>query len=228
MVQLTKSIHVLALGLWFGTAVFFSFVVAFSLFGTFDTIAQQEPRPVWFPLAPLFNQDPTTWTNSTGGSQKPIFETAADVRKEQGTRAAGWAIGPMFDWYFLFQGVCGVLALATALPWSRVEPHVRAHKLRVIVLLVAFATVVGGWPLERAVSALRGPRDETTDALLRAAPAIPESVYQKAVDARQTFGAWHGFSTLLNLSTVALVTVGMALAARLPAATGRKSDVVSA
>ena len=32
MHQLTKSLHVLALGMWFGMSVFFSFVVGFALF----------------------------------------------------------------------------------------------------------------------------------------------------------------------------------------------------
>ena len=40
MHQLRKSLHVLALGLWFGSSVFFSFVVANSLFDSFETLAQ--------------------------------------------------------------------------------------------------------------------------------------------------------------------------------------------
>jgi len=218
MFQLTKTLHVLAVGLWFGMAVFFSFPAALSLFATFEHVAQQEPRPVWFPTGPEFNQDPGTWNlSSSGGEPRRIFESAADVRKEQGVRAAGAAISPLFDWYFLLQGVCAILTLTTALTWSRAEPHIRAHRLRVIVLLVAFATVAAGWPLERQVSALRVPRDAATDALLQAAPNISTPVYEQAVAARSTFGAWHGVSTLLNLSTIALVTVAMALAACLPA-----------
>jgi hypothetical protein len=40
---------------------------------------------------------------------------------------------------------------------------------------------------------------------------------QVAESARAEFGRWHGYSLLLNLLTVLLVTVAMALAARLPA-----------
>lgn len=222
MFQFTKTIHVLAVGLWFGMAVFFSFPVALSLFATFERIAQQESRPVWFPPGREFDQDPASWNLTSGtGESRRIFNSAADVRKEQGVRAAGAAISPMFDWYFLIQGVCAILALVTAIGWSRAEPNMRAHKLRVVVLLVAFATVAAGWPLERQVSALRGPRDAATDSLLSAAPNVSASLYEQAVAARSTFGAWHGVSTLLNLGTIALVTVAMALTARLPASFSR-------
>jgi hypothetical protein len=126
----------------------------------------------------------------------------------------------MFDLYFLLQGVCAVIALATALPWSRAEPGVRAHRLRVGVLILALATVLVGWPLERKVSELRGPRNAATDALLQAAPDISESLYREAVEARKRFGAWHGVSTTLNLGTIALVTIAMAQVARLPTPRG--------
>jgi hypothetical protein len=222
MLQLTKTLHVLAVGLWFGMAVFFSFPVALSLFATYERIAQQEPRPVWFPTGHEYDQDPGAWNYSPSADEsRRIFQGAANVRREQGVRAAGAAIAPLFDWYFLFQGACAILALITALGWPRAEPHVRAHRLRVIVLLVAFATVAAGWPLERQVSALRVPRDAATDALLQAAPNISAAVYEQAAAARSAFGAWHGVSTLLNLGTIALVTVAMALTARLPPSFGR-------
>jgi hypothetical protein len=35
---------------------------------------------------------------------------------------------------------------------------------------------------------------------------------------------WHGISTTLNLGTIALVTVAMALAARLPQAKSKKDE----
>lgn len=226
MFQLSKTLHVLAVGLWFGMAVFFSFVVAFSLFGTFERFAEQEPRPVWFPLSPEFEQDPVRWrpgpsdsgtgTDWNSRTERPIFWTAAAVRKEQGARAAGAAIGPMFSWYFLLQGVCAVLALVTALSWPTAEPAVKAHRVRIWVLLLAFLTVVAGWPLEWYVASLRGPRDAATDALLRAAPDIPDQVHAQAVEARRAFGMWHGVSTLLNLVTIGLVSGAMALTARLP------------
>ena len=220
MFQLTKTLHVLAVGLWFGMAVFFSFRVALSLFATFERISEAQQRPAWFPRSELYATDPATWTPPPADIAKP-FETVRDVEKEQGSRAAGAAVGPMFDGYFLLQGACAVLALGTALPWTRVEPGVRAHQLRVAVLVLAFITVLAGWPLEHYVSELRGPRNEKTDALLQAAPNISENVYREAVAARKAFGMWHGISTMLNLATIMLVTVAMGLAARLPTSFSR-------
>jgi outer membrane protein assembly factor BamB len=106
MLTLTKILHVLSLGLWFGTAIFFSFVVGFVLFGTFEKVATQEERPAWFPLAREY----------AGNPPSPKFPDP--LRKEQGTRAAGHAISPLFDWYFIIQAVCAVVALVTALGWS--------------------------------------------------------------------------------------------------------------
>src|SRR5262249_19009924 len=126
MFQLTKTIHVLAVGLWFGMAVFFSFPEALSLFPTFERIAQEKSRAIWFPPGRDFDQDRGTWTYSpSAGESRRIFQSAADVRKEQGIRAGGAVVGPLFDWYFLIQGICAILALATALPWTRAEPKVR-------------------------------------------------------------------------------------------------------
>ncbi len=218
MLQLSKTIHVLALGLWFGSTVFFSFPVALSLFGTFEKLAEQDERPVWFPLAREFDQDPSKWKQPDSAPRKPVFENVQRLRKEQGTRAAGAAVGPLFGWYFLFQGVCGFLAVATALAWTRSQPYPWAHKVRVLILLAALGTVVAGWPLERMVGTLRIERNDASFALLQSAPEIPEAVYQNAADVRATFGTWHTYSLFLNFGTILLVTVAMALAAWLPAA----------
>jgi len=210
MQLVTRTIHVLAIGLWFGTAVFFTFVVALTLFRTLEAEAalERQERPLWFPLPAVFDQGEQT-------------------RKEQGIRAAGAAISPLFDWYFLIQGVCGLLAACTALGWPRLEPKARVHRLRVVLLVAALLTVVVGWPLERKVSALRAVRNEASDALLTQtaassltrAPGLPEDVdkiKQTANAARADFGRWHFYSLMLNFVTVLLVTVAMALAAYLP------------
>jgi acyl-phosphate glycerol 3-phosphate acyltransferase len=205
MDTLGKVLHVLALGLWFGGAVFFSLVVALTMFGQFEAVAEKPAaeRPLWFPLPEEFDRD--------------------DLRKEQGSRAAGYAISPMFDWYFLMQGVCGLVAMATALRWSMAEPAAKAHRWRSLVLIAAVATVVIGWPLERYVSALRVDRNDKVDAYLRAAAEggqtteTAAAAEREAKAARGLFGMMHGVSLLLNFVTLGLVTAAMALAALLPA-----------
>jgi len=212
MQLVTRTLHVLAVGLWFGSAVFFTFVVALTLFDRFEAEAAKErqERPLWLPLPAEFDQD-------------------AQTRKEQGTRAAGAAISPMFDWYFLIQGVCGLLAAGTALGWPRLDPTAKVHRWRTLVLLAALLTVVVGWPLERKVSTLRAERNKASDALLTQTAARPltpspvlpgdlEKTKQTAEAARAEFGRWHFLSLMLNFVTVALVTVAMALTASLPCA----------
>src|SRR5271166_1075927 len=120
-----KTLHVLAVGLWFGTLVFFS-VVGALLFPTFTKLAAEpeEKRPVWLPLPKAYQ-----------GTQFP-----EPLRKEQGLRVAGYAVGPLFPVYFGIQAGSGMVALLTALAWvGRRGPSV--HRLRAAVLAAALACV---------------------------------------------------------------------------------------
>lgn len=204
MLHFSKILHVLALGLWFGTVIFFSFIVGLNLFGTFENLAAQTPeeREVWFPM----------WQAYDGPSPDPVFPEP--LRKEQGTRAAGVAIGPLFHWYFGIQAVCALLATATALSWRRMGMG-RVHAFRAGILVTAFVTVVLGWWLLRVVEDLREPRNSTFDAMVRHSPPQAENV-REAVTARQTFVRWHLVSLAVNMATVLLVTIAMAQAAYLP------------
>jgi glycerol-3-phosphate acyltransferase PlsY len=212
MQTVSKIIHVLAVGLWFGMAVFFSFPVALTLFSTFENEAKKEERETWFPQPADFKRD----------SGIKDF----DLQKDQGTRAAGFAISPLFGHYFLWQGICGFLATLTALGWPGAEPGRRVHRIRVVVLILAVVTVILGWPIERKVSELRNARNEASDrwmAILKAgAPNTVETVEtkQQVVNTRQEFVTWHLWSLLLNFVTIALVTVAMAQTAMLPANNG--------
>jgi glycerol-3-phosphate acyltransferase PlsY len=204
MLQLSKIVHVLALGLWFGTVVFFSCVVGVNLFATMEDAASAEPaqRPVWLPL----------WNAYDGPSPDPAFPSP--LRKEQGIRAAGAAIAPLFHWYFGIQAGCALLATATAFTWRQTG---RVHRLRFFVLLAALITVGLGIWLDLEVDKLRGPRNDTFDAMVKDKNSPPQQKeVQDAVAARQTFVHWHLYSLTVNLGTVALVTIAMIQAAYLP------------
>ena len=179
-----------------------------TLFATFETLGQKEERPAWFPL------------------QKGFSKVDAHVHgpKEQGSRAAGYAVGPLFDWYFPLQAACGLLAVLTAVGWARSHPR-PVHRWRLAILLLAMATVLLGWALECEVSELRGPRNEATDLYLRAGEerAVERLAIMK--EARGNFARWHLYSLFLNFGTVILVTAGMAMASRLPE--GEKSPATS-
>jgi acyl-phosphate glycerol 3-phosphate acyltransferase len=216
MLHFSKIVHVLSLGLWFGTVIFFSFVVGLTLFGTFEKVAAEAPaeRPVWFPM----------WNAYDGKSPDPIFPEP--LRKEQGTRAAGVAISPLFKWYFGLQGVCGLLATATALSW--LPQGGRTQHIRAGVLLTALLTVTAGIWLEPKVEGLRETRNRTFDAMVAHSSPAPEDV-DAAVQARAAFRIWHLVSLGVNLLTVLLVTIAMAQAAFLPTTnrTARSSETPS-
>lgn len=180
MLMLSKTLHVLALGLWFGSSVFFSLIAAPVIFQTFGALAAQPPeaRPAWLP---------------------------SEFPKENATQLAGLAVGPIFPWYFLLEGVCGLLTVITALTWHRADPEAVVHKVRFYILAGAFVTVLVGWPIARQVGILRAVRYGPDPALAEAA--------------RTQFATWHLYSLGLNLITLALVTTAMALAARLPVET---------
>jgi acyl phosphate:glycerol-3-phosphate acyltransferase len=207
MSLLTRTVHVLALGLWFGTSIFFTFVVGLTLFGTFEKIAVEPAasRPLWFPVPAEFEKAPPG-----KGFPDPL-------RKEQGSRAFGAAVGPLFPWFFGIQAACGCLTLLTALAWYGRRQTV--HKVRAVVLVLALATVAGGWWLERIVENMRVVRNDLSDVVLRSPQPASEEV-KAAEDARADFGRFHSYSLMLNFVTVGLVTVAMALAAQMPARNG--------
>jgi hypothetical protein len=180
MSLLSRVVHVLSLALWFGGGVFFTFVVAPSLFGTLEGLGEHPPeqRPAWLALPSNFD-------------------------KAAGTRLAGETISPMFPRFFAMQGVCGILALVTALGFTRAEPTRRVHRVRFWLVALAVLTLLAAWPLNQHVSELRHRRNDGDPA------------------AKAAFGSWHAASLLLNFGTLALVAGAMATAAALPQGTGR-------
>jgi acyl-phosphate glycerol 3-phosphate acyltransferase len=195
---LPKLLHVLALGLWFGMSVFFTFVATPSLFTTFETVGQRsaDERPAWFPLPESFTR----------------IDQEIHGPKEQGSRAAGAVVGPMFPWYFLLQGICGLVALGTSFAWVKLG---KADRWRTVLLLLAMIGVLAGWPVEQYVTELRPTRNSATDAYLREGGADKLAAMKEA---RGTFGGWHVVSLILNFATILAVTGAMALAANLPQA----------
>jgi hypothetical protein len=213
MFSVVKIVHVLAVGLWFGAGLFFTFAVAPLLFITFEKETATPPaeRPFWLPAPPELEKS----------AKDPMFP--APLRKEQGSRIAGTAVGPIFFPYYILQAVCGALCLLTALVWYGAGA---LHRRRVVVLLLALAGVAAGWWIEREVEALRTKRAEARDVFLKSdAPSAEQEV--AARDAWVEFAVWHNRSLTANFSTLALVTVAMGMAAFLPAppaSAGHKTD----
>ncbi len=201
MFQLGKTIHVLALGYWFGSTAFFVLIVGVSLNDTFKTIGRSSPRPAWFPLADGFKKQ----------------DAHIHCPTEQGSQAFGAAVNPLFPWFFLLQGICGFLAVGTCLGWTRSQPLAKVHRIRAYLLLAALIMVLVGWAVGQKVEELRLPRNQTIDAYLIAGPNQADSLLPIMESARSEFRRWHFYSLGLSFVTLFLVTAAMALAARLPA-----------
>jgi len=130
MLLFSKVVHVFAIGLWFGSMVFF-ILATLSLFDTFQKLATSETgRPTWLRVVDDFNAD-------------------------KATQLAGIAVSPLFTWYFPLQLACGVLAAATALDWCRWQAARRVDRVRAGVLLLATGAALIGWPLAHYVNQLR-------------------------------------------------------------------------
>lgn len=173
MEMLTRVIHLLSLGLWFGAVTFFSFFTALPIIHHLQDLAAK----------------PDNWLRME--------------RKEQGTRAAGEALGPVFARYFPLQVGCGVVALVTSLYWfgtAGASPKVRTL---LIGLALALALLNLLWLAPR-VHELRGQR--YVDAPEVAKPAEAD------------FGRWHTYSLVADMVTWVCVLVALCLAAALPAA----------
>jgi hypothetical protein len=198
-----KALHVLAAGLWFGMAFFFTFAVGLSLFATFEEIAVKPAgeRPWWLPLPHAVDQTP------------PSDRFPDPLRKEQGSRIAEAAVEPLFPTYFRLQFACAAITLVTAFAWT--QRHSRLHSLRSWVLFVAFAGVILGWILTLSVSTKRMVRGVTSDIVLSPTQHEPESL-AIAEAARADFARWHAFSLIVNIATTILAGVALGLCAFLP------------
>src|SRR4051794_26393537 len=101
MLCLLRSLHVLAVATWFGSVVFFT-IAGVRIFDAFSEVAGEESRPLWFPIPEAFDKPPL-------GDGFP-----KETRLEQGSRAAGAAVGKIFPVYYGLQAGCGLVALLTA------------------------------------------------------------------------------------------------------------------
>src|SRR5262249_20435303 len=202
MSRLAKVFHLLALGTWFGSIVLFTLTGGL-LFSTFRSLGERPPeeRPWWFPPP-------------RGRPKKAPVEWMPRPEVEQGFRAAGAAVTPLFPWYYGLQLGCAVVAAVTALAWAA-QRRGRHYRMRAWLVTAALLAVVAGFAVERIVADARGPRNELSDAFLRSeAPGSDE--IQRAQIARAAFQAWHTVSLALNGVTLLLVGACLVLAAWLP------------
>ena len=129
-----RSLHLLAVGLWFGGSLFFTFVAAPPIFAAFKAVVAESPsdRTALLDIVP-------PGTPQAG-------------RDALASALAGAAVGPVFPRYFAMQLLCGAVTLVTAFGMGRVHG---ADRLRVNLAAVALALVVVSIPVSLEVSRLR-------------------------------------------------------------------------
>ncbi len=178
MGKLARIVHVLTVGFWFGGAAFFTFVATPLIFQSYEGMVENHnsTKPEWMPA----------------------------VTKLQASQLAGSAVSPIFPWYFLLQGACGLLALATTFRIGSGKPFSRLETWRLGILAAGVVTVLIAFPLSQKIDALRAARAHGDEAALAA------------------FASWHLVSLLLNFVTVGLAGVALGMAAFLP---GQSSNV---
>jgi acyl-phosphate glycerol 3-phosphate acyltransferase len=201
MSRLTKVLHLLSLGLWFGGIVMFSLAAAV-IFSTADRLARSDESHWWLP-APVGMPEPK---DPAPGVPTP--------RKEQADQAAGAFVVPLFPWYFGVQLGCGLVALVTALAWAS-RKQGRHYRMRAWLLTSALLAVAAGLVVERIIADARGPRNQFSEDVLRQVDPSGEDL-RRAKDARAAFGAWHAVSQALNTATFLLVGAALVLAAWMP------------
>ncbi len=183
---MSKVLHVLAVSLWFGSAVFFNFIAAPTIFASFAEVVREAPsdRTAGFPLL----------------DQPPESRDETQLKK-LANALAGAAVGPLFPIFFGLQAICAGIVLVTAIGWCLRYPQ-RVHRVRAWFAGLAALTVGIGWWLSERVSLLRVERYSTDPAVAQAA--------------QDAFGPWHLVSLLLSFLTALLALGIVLMAASLP------------
>lgn len=136
---LLRGLHLCAVGLWCGSAVFFNFIAAVPIFDSFKDVVKNQPS------------DRTAFV-------RILPDDAPDTDKAAlASGLAGSAVGPLFPRLFLLSALCAVVAVPTAYGFRKVEKS-RVHDVRFMLCCLAAALVAAGWPLSDWVSRLRVER----------------------------------------------------------------------
>lgn len=179
--SLLGSVHIFALGLWFGGAAFFNFAAAPAIFASFEKVVNESP------------------SDRTAGIDILPANADAETKKKLASALAGAAVGPIFPKYFAMMTVCGAVAVATGFAWWKLGG---VHRVRVVLLLIAFGLVLVGWPISDWVTQLRLERLSPDAAI--------------ANEAKSNFKVAHFYSLGISLLTNLLTGIALFLAGCLP------------
>lgn len=147
-----KGLHLLAVGFWFGSGAFFSFVAAPPIFESFKEVVNNQP------------------SDRTGFVRILPDDASEEDKKALASGLAGSAVGPVFPLFFAVSTVCVIVAVVTAFGFLRMK-RTKVQRIRLWLCLIGLVLVGLGWPLSAYVSRLRVERFSKDTAVADAAKA---------------------------------------------------------
>lgn len=182
---LLRVLHLVGVGLWLGTVVFFPFCVALPVIAGMQALAMR----------------PDNWLHLQS--------------EKEGIRLAGELLNIVFARYFLFQLGCGLAALIPAVIWLRQSGKVHRFRVGFLLLAMVLVSANEWWLAENvrywrhARYASHSAAEHTTAPGTTASAATPGSPHP---DAEQAFQFWHTLSLAADIVTLLLVFLTVLLA----------------
>jgi glycerol-3-phosphate acyltransferase PlsY len=143
--MLLRGLHLLAVGLWFGSGAFFIFVAATPLLTAYKEVVDGPP------------------SYRTAGIEIVPPDATPEQKKQLASALGGVAVAPLFPRFFVLSALCGGVAVVTADGLRRMK-RTKIQKWRVWLCVAGAALVAVGWPLSVYVAGLNAQRFDSPEA----------------------------------------------------------------
>ncbi len=140
-----RALHLLAVGLWFGSGAFFIFVAATPLLTAYKEVVNDPP------------------SYRTAGLAVVPPDATDEQKKQLASALGGVAVAPLFPRFFVLSALCAGVAVITAEGLRRMK-RTKIQKWRLWLCVVGAVLVAVGWPLSVFVAELNAQRFESPEA----------------------------------------------------------------
>jgi glycerol-3-phosphate acyltransferase PlsY len=143
--MLLRGLHLLAVGLWFGSGAFFIFVAATPILTAYKEVVNGEP------------------SYRTAGLTIVPPDATEEQKKQLSSALGGVAVAPLFPRFFVLSALCAGVAVATAEGMRRMK-RTKIQKWRLWLCVAGAVLVAVGWPLSVYVAELNAQRFDSPEA----------------------------------------------------------------
>jgi hypothetical protein len=143
--MLLRGLHLLAVGLWFGSGAFFIFVAATPLLTAYKEVVNDPP------------------SYRTAGIAVVPADATDEQKKQLASALGGVAVAPLFPRFFVLSALCAGVAVVTADGLRRMK-RTKIQKWRLWLCVVGAVLVAIGWPLSVYVAELNAQRFDSPEA----------------------------------------------------------------